>query len=172
MRLSAIVCLLILLYGCNGNSPNESADFESNETSYQEPEPSKTIDWKDGDTYSYDYTEEISKIDSLGNEEIITVYKRNKPSDESIICEPKICKWCSKSTYATNFSIEEYPNINWLRGEPDLNSIFGMLGSVLDGNTYYDLDNQKVRTEWRTNCEYNGPDGFCSEKCKSEYSYR
>lgn len=134
--------------------------------------PSKDIKWKDGNYYSYDYTEAITKVDSLGIEQTITVYKRNKPSEGDVACEPKICKWCSNTTYVSNYSIEEYPNINWLRGQPDLASIFGMLANIVDGNSYYDLDNNKVRTEWRTNCEYNGPEGFCSERCKSEYNYR
>ena len=35
-----------------------------------------------------------------------------------------------------------------------------------------DMDNNKIRTEWRINCNYPGPDGFCSLKCENEYKYR
>ena len=180
MKITQFFFLLIMvtILSCQGNKQNKTDEYIPEEISIgaedaiTEPEPSETIDWKDGNSYSYDYTEAITKTDSLGNEQIITVYKRNKPSDGDIVCEPKICKWCSNTTYAKNYSIKEYPNINWLRGQPDLSSIMGMLTSVIDGNSYYDLDNNRVRTEWITNCEYNGPDGFCSEKCKSEYNYR
>lgn len=176
LLLSSII--IIVLFSCQGNKSDKLDDYVIDEIKEEDtisdpiPESSETIDWKDGNTYSYNYTEEIIKTDSLGNEQVITVYKRNQPSDGEINCEPKVCKWCSNTTNANNYSIEEYPNINWLRGQPDLSSIMGMLTSIIDGNSYYDLDNNRVRTEWRTNCEYNGPNGFCSEKCKSEYSNR
>ncbi len=66
-----------------------------NETQSPEPEPLKQIEWKDGKTYSYNYTETITTKDSLGNEKEITVYKREKPKESDIICDKKICKWCS-----------------------------------------------------------------------------
>ena len=172
--------IFVSLISCKGSNGSNSDDYTPGGVEVgsdglmpeSEPEPSQNIDWKDGNVYSYDYTESIVKTDSLGNDQTITVYKRNKPSENSIVCEPKICKWCSNTSYAVNYTIEEYPNINWLRGQPDLSSVLGMFSSMLDGNKYYDFDNNMVRTEWRTNCEYNGPDGFCSERCKSEYSYR
>lgn len=169
------ICFLLILihFGCNNSNNQDSSKSGSTKTEiYIAPEPSKEIEWKDGNTYSYDYTETISRTDSLGNEQIITVYKRNRPEGDSGSCDSKICKWCSNTSYASNYSIEEYPNINWLRGEPDLNSFFGILGSLIDGNSYYDLDNNKVRTEWKANYEYIGPNGFCSEKCNSEYNNR
>lgn len=178
LQLILFSIIIIITYSCQDNKNDKSDDYVFDEIKLDDsapeemPELSETIDWKDGNTYSYNYTEEIIKTDSLGNEQVITVYKRNQPSDGEINCEPKVCKWCSNTTYANNYSIEEYPNINWLRGQPDLASIFGILSSMIDGNSYYDLENNRVRTEWRTNCEYVGPNGFCSEKCKSEYNYR
>lgn len=67
--------------------------------------------------------------------------------------------------------IEEYPNINWVRGQPDLNSIFGMFSIIFEGKTYYDFENSRIRTEWRINCNYSGPDEFCSLKSENEYDY-
>lgn len=138
----------------------------------EEVEELKQIDWKDGNTYSYAYTEEIQKTDSMGNPYTITVYKSNKPDDSEVTCDTKVCKWCGKEQYARSFVIEEYPNINWLRGEADLLSVFSMMYLIFDNQKYMDLDNNKVRTEWRVNCDYSGPDGFCSLKCENEYKYR
>jgi len=157
----------------NNKQNNENVDYNQNEQdASNEQENKKQIDWKDGNSYSYDYTETITKTDSLGNEEEITVYKQNKPSDADVYCKPKICKWCGKESTAYNYKIEEYPNINWLRGEPDLGSIIGMLGSIFDGIHYYDLENKKIRTEWNVKCDYYGPDEFCSNKCEYEYRNR
>jgi hypothetical protein len=179
-----LIFFVLLLAACQNNKSSEDPFGYMRDTSGQNiasespaPEdPSKNIEWRDGNTYSYDYTESISKIDSSGNEQIITVYKRNKPSEDNITCEPKVCKWCSQSVAATSYSIIEYPNLNWLRGEPDFTSIFsmliGMIGNMYNGNAYFDLENNKVRTEWVTNCDYPGPSGFCSLKCQSEYNSR
>lgn len=107
----------------------------------------------------------------MGNETLITVYKNNPPKENDIICETKVCKWCGKEVYAEDYKIEEYPNINWVRGKADLGSIFGMFSIMFEGKTYYDIDNNRIRTEWRVNCNYPGPDGFCSLKCENEYKY-
>jgi hypothetical protein len=178
------VLFVFLLSGCQDTKTSdnpfgymdESSETNSGVDNPSPIEPSTEIEWRDGNSYSYDYTETISKVDSLGNEQIITVYKRNKPSEDNIVCELKVCKWCSQSVAATSYSINEYPNLNWLRGEPDFTSIFsmliGMIGNMYNGNAYFDLENNKVRTEWVTNCDYTGPDGFCSLKCQSEYHNR
>lgn len=62
--------------------------------------------------------------------------------------------------YAENYEIEEYPNINCLKGAPDFPCIFGLFTSFFDGTHFYNMDNNKIRTEWRINCNYPGPDGF------------
>ncbi len=36
--------------------------------------------------------------------------------------------------------IEEYSNVNWARGQPDLNFIFGMFLIIFEGKTYYDFE--------------------------------
>ena len=148
------------------NSTEESSNFN------EEPEPLKQIEWKDGKIYSYNYTEIITTKDSSGNEIEITVYKSDKPKESDIICDKKICKWCSKEMYADNYEIEEYPNIKCLTAAPDFSCIIGLFTSIFDGTHFYDIDNNKVRTEWRINCNYPGPDGFCSLKCENEYKYR
>jgi hypothetical protein len=45
---------------------------------------------------------------------------------------------------------------------------YGMMGVIRD-RTYNDIENKRIRTEWRTECNYPGPNGFCSLKCKNEY---
>jgi hypothetical protein len=133
----------------------------------------KTVDWSDGKTYTYDYIEEIESKDSIGNIKVITVYKRDKPTDGN--CETKKCRWCSKEMNAEDYSIEEYPDINIYRGRGSIKSLWISLGSMIesmilsDSQPYFDLDNNKIRTEWRVKCDYGGPDGFCSMKCQSEY---
>jgi hypothetical protein len=92
---------------------------------------------------------------------------QNNPLNKyDIICEKKVCKCYGKEVYAESYSIEEYPNINWVRGQPDLNSIFGMFSIIFEGKTYYDFENDRIRTEWRKNCNYCGPAEFCSLKWK------
>lgn len=183
-KLTITLCVLLLVVftitSCKERKSNESTDSTEEKSSEDETQSSETeeaeqlkqIEWIDGNTYSYDYTETVTTKDSLGNEKEITIYKSRKPHESDIICDTKICKWCSKELYAENYKIEEYPNINWLRGTPDFSSIFGMFGSLFDGTHYYDLDNNKVRTEWKIKCNYRGPDGFCSLKCQNEYKYR
>ncbi len=177
--------LIALLSSCEGKKQPQPYDFEDSadtlgnaDDSYFAPnpsdenEPSKEIEWKNGNVYSYDYTESVNLTDSIGNVREITIYKQNRPSERDVVCEPKICKWCNTSIYASNYSINEYPNLNWLRGNADMSSIFSMLGMLLNGTSYLDLENNKIRTEWVTNCNYPGPDGFCSLKCESEYRNR
>ena len=150
------------------NSPEEIAN-EDGISSEPEPEPSKEIEWSDGNIYPYDYTEEMVIKDTLGNDRVITVYRRYKPTESDIECEPKTCKWCSKEVYSSNIKIEEFPNSLFNGG---MASFFGEMLLSLTGTTYIDLDNNRVRCEWKVECDYPGPDGFCSEKCKSEYEYR
>ena len=178
MKFTSIFLISILLISCdvttnksdqnNSNAHNDELEYKENEA----PPPPKQIEWSNGNIYSYDFTETITKIDSLGNETLITVYKNNPPNENDIICETKVCKWCSKEVNAENYEIEEYPNINWVRGRPDLASIFGMLSLMFEVKTYYDFDNNRIRTEWKVNCNYPGPNGFCSLKCENEYKYR
>lgn len=171
-----------MLTSCGGLNSGQSGSENGNngftdgpESGGQEEDPPpqpKQIQWSDGNYYSYDLTETIMKKDSLGNETEITVYKSNPPDERSIVCSPKSCKWCGKEVNATNYTIEEYPNINWVRGQPDFSSIFGMFTMMFEGKKYYDLDNNRIRTEWRTKCNYPGPDDFCSLKCENDYKYR
>lgn len=176
MKTIWIVILSALIISCdnmNGSMRSLGNNEEFTTEGSNEPPPSpptKDLEWSDGNYYSYDYTENINTTDSLGNEIEITIYKQNPPSE--IYCNSKVCKWCSKEVYADNYEIVEYPNINWIRGEPDLSSIFSMFTLIFDGKKFYDLDNNRIRTEWRVNCNYNGPDGFCSLKCENEYRYR
>jgi hypothetical protein len=141
------------------------------EEQYTPPSPSKEIEWADGNTYTYDYTEEIETKDSLGNVgKVFTIYKRNKPVD--VNCDTKECRWCRKEMYAESYSIEEFPDVDVLRGRGSYSSQNSFYLSVFTEPAHFDIDNKRIRTEWTVNCDYGGPDGFCSLKCKSEYNRR
>ena len=179
MKIISIFLISLFLLSCEDETTNKADQNSSKEKAdnseyleTEEPPPPKQLEWANGNIYSYDFTETIIKKDSLGIETVITVYKNNPPNEYDIICEKKVCKWCGKEVYAESYSIEEYPNINWVRGQPDLNSIFGMVSIIFEGKTYYDFENNRIRTEWRINCNYPGPDEFCSLKCENEYDYR
>ena len=53
-----------------------------------------------------------------------------------------------------------------------------MLRTIVIGRTALEVSNisnqknNRIRTEWRINCNYPGPDEFCSLKCENEYDYR
>lgn len=171
IKLIFSICLTILLSGCNENRQNDQALYDNNET-YSEPESSNTIDWSDGNSYSYDYIETLNLKDSLDNDRVISIYKTNKPSDNDILCEPKICKWCNNSTDASNYTIEEFPDLNWTSGDLSSISYLDLVGLTYAGTSYLDFQNNRLRTEWKVDCEYPGPVGFCSLKCENEYRYR
>lgn len=179
MRYIILILCCVLFISCkNENSYDVFQDYnitQDSSTIEEEivEEISKDVEWKDGNIYSYDYTETVNLKDSLGNDRIITIYKRNRPDENNIVCEPKVCKWCSNEFYSTNYTIKEYPNFDYLNGE-NLTSIYGMVGLLLTGEHihYIDLDNNMLRSEWNIECNYPGPDGFCSLRCENEYRYR
>ena len=180
--------LLLLCFGCKnsnlegggsmdniGNTTIGGDSSNSNgtppEEQYTPPQQSKEIEWADGNTYTYDYTEEIETKDSLGNiGKVFTIYKRNKPVD--VNCETKECRWCRKEIYAENYSIEEFPDLSALRGNGNYGSMYSFFMSMFSSTSYIDIDNKRIRTEWKVNCDYGGPDDFCSMKCQSEYNRR
>ena len=82
MRIIKQISIILVLIGCfscknsnldGGNTSNTIDNDSSNsngtppEEQYTPPQPSKEIEWADGNTYTYDYTEEIETKDSLGN---------------------------------------------------------------------------------------------------------
>lgn len=159
-------------------SQEQTEDEIVREPEYVEPEKPKQIEWSDGNTYSYEYTESIDTKDSTGNPITLTVYKQHKPDENEVNCELKTCKWCGRQVQAESYSIVEYPNINGFRDHTDAGSVFDVILNAAFGflNTdylnHFDLENRRIRTEWRLECNYPGPQGFCSLKCKSEYQYR
>jgi hypothetical protein len=158
-----------------GNTTIDDGSSNSNgtktEEQYTPPSPSKEIEWADGNTYTYDYTEEIETKDSLGNVgKVFTIYKRNKPVD--VNCETKECRWCRKEMYAESYSIEEFPDVDVLRGRGSYSSQNSFYLSVFTEPAHFDINNKRIRTEWKVNCDYGGPDDFCSMKCQSEYNNR
>jgi hypothetical protein len=185
----SIILVLIVCFSCKNNSsniddnqggrpkyggrPTNSQDTTSTPDT-DESGPmygDKEIEWADGNTYTYDYTEEIETKDSLGNVgKVFTIYKRNKPVN--VNCETKECRWCRKEIYAENYSIEEFPDLSALRGNGNYGSMYSFFMSMFSSTSYIDIDNKRIRTEWRVNCDYGGPDDFCSMKCQSEYNNR
>ena len=157
-----------------GNTTIDDGSPKSNGTTTEEqytPSPSKEIEWIDGNSYSYDYTAEVEAKDPDGNVgKVFIIYKRNLPTD--INCETKKCHWCRKEMYAENYTVTEYPDIDVLRGNGSYDSKIDFYISLFKDRAHFDIDNKKIRTEWRVNCDYGGPDGFCSMKCQSEYRYR
>ena len=160
------------IIGDGSSNSNETATEEQYTTTPQ----SKEIEWADGNTYTYDYTEQIKWEDSTGTRNV-TVYIKNKPTN--VDCEIKQCKWCSIEIQAQGYTIDEYPNLDVQReksnikeGFESLSSILQMLLSFDNPKKYFDLENNRIRTEWRVNCDYGGPEGFCSMKCQSEYNRR
>ena len=59
-----------------------------------------------------------------------------------------------------------------LRGKGNYGALFSFFASMISSSSYFDIDNKKIRTEWKVNCDYVGLDGFCSLKCKSENNRR
>jgi len=151
---------------------NKNNEGEFSETEWDDVEPSKYVDWANGNSYSYDYTESIETTDSLGNSIIYTVYKRNRPNESSINCDMKACRWCSKSIPASDYTLYEHPDISFLREGGNPLSLLSIVLDLLNFKTYIDFENHKVRTEWKLSCNYPGPNGFCSLKCESEYNNR
>lgn len=182
------ILLLLLFFSCKnsnldeGNNSNTIVDGSSNsngtstEEQFTPPPPSKEIEWADGNTYAYDYTEQIQWKDSLGTRDV-TVYIRNKPIN--IQCDIAKCEWCGEIMNSQGYTIDEYPNLDVQREKSNVKEGFKSLGSLIQmmlnfdsPKKYFDLDNNRIRTEWTVNCDYGGPDGFCSMKCQSEYNRR
>jgi hypothetical protein len=164
--------LIFVLVGCEDNlsSSGDSWNQKDRNSRFSEP-ATKQINWGDGNIYSYHFIETITKVDSLGNQRAIQVYKSAPPDEKEVICEGKVCEWCGREVQAGSYEIEEYPDINWLRGEESLASFIGALSMIFEGRRYFDLENNRIRTEWRINCNYPGPDGYCSPKCKRDHRY-
>ncbi len=184
------ILLLLLFFSCKnsnldeGNNSNTIVDGSSNsngtktttEEQYMPPPPPNEIEWIDGNTYTYDYTEQIQWKDSSGTRDV-TVYMRNKPTN--IQCDIVKCEWCGEIMNSQGYTIDEYPNLDVQREKSNIKEGFNSLGSLIkmilnfdSPKKYFDLDNNRIRTEWTVNCDYGGPDGFCSMKCQSEYNRR
>lgn len=200
-KIFSILLSIVILESCsNPTSTDNSVNFDSEEQVAPPPPPDGSeytegemeedggqnltpseIQWKDGKSYTYDYTEVIDYIDRAGETHQITVYKRNQPATVHQ-CDLLTCKWCSKQYDAVNYSVKEYPNISWMsKLEKDMNlyeaqeAFFGvyiekgMFGYDEARLNFYDLENNRVRIEWQYTCNYNSKD-FCSLKCESEYN--
>ena len=187
----SIVVVLIICFSCKNNSSNPddnqggnpkyggSPSNHQDTNSFPDPDESgpeygdKVVEWPDGNTYTYDYTEQIEWKDSTGTRDV-TVYMRNKPTN--VQCNIANCEWCGEEMSSQGYTIDEFPNLDVYRGKGNMmNAINSILQVAINGlrhKSYFDLDNNRIRTEWTVNCDYGGPDGFCSMKCQSEYNNR
>ena len=130
----------------------------------------KTVNWGDGNSYEYSYTEEINFEDINGEVTRITIYINPKNSNPN--CNNKKCKWCNTIIYSTNSYIEEFPNLSNLRENPNRESLADLVLSLgFNVKNYLDADNTNgisIRTEIINHCEYDEVNGYCSNKCYHE----
>jgi hypothetical protein len=75
-----------------GQKYSEEQVDESEYIEIDVPPRPKQLEWANGNIYSYDFTETITKNDSLGIETFIIVCKNNPPNKFEIIFEKKVCK--------------------------------------------------------------------------------
>jgi len=178
------------------NERASNIDFGQSESNKEENETAdnsdvvKVIDWIDGNNYTYDYIETITQKADDGTLNTFTIYRKNKPNTSIHDCAEQKCKWCGKIYFAENYelkeipNLKEMPNLNWIKENLNTNSLSPLgetivgdiiLGGIFEngelGNKlYYDLNNNKIRTDWIINCNYSNPYGFCSNKCNTEYN--
>jgi arsenate reductase-like glutaredoxin family protein len=130
----------------------------------------KTINWGDGGSYDYYYTEIINIEDTNGEITPIKVYINNVPVNPD--CETKKCKWCNSTINLLNSYTEEYPNLDNLRENPNRDSLAQfMLSLGLNASSYISANNSKgvaIRTITSQICEYEDVNGYCSQKCYHE----
>lgn len=172
--ISIVVSIVMATVGlsCSQSYDSEGSDFENMDSEEVELSVNsiKQVEWSNGSVYTYDYTEEYSESDDQGNEKLYTVYKTYRPQDEDVTCDSKECKWCGKEIMAKSFTIDEYPDVYDYVGLLLIDAMGGR-------NSYIDVENSKIRKEWRISCDYGisdyrHNDFFCSLKCENEYRYR
>lgn len=193
---------ILLLIGCNENRNNKEAkindsvqknldssahqegrndnaleqNYESDEErSHEEGIEMKLINWSDGNSYEYYFTEVINITDPKGNVEPVTIYRNNIPSNTN--CENKKCSWCNTIIYPVSSNYEEYPDISGVRKYADNGSIASLLwnlGGDISKYIYTDESTNTfaIRTEGILICNYDDVNGFCSNRCYYESKNR
>jgi hypothetical protein len=166
--ISFVISIVMATIGlsCSQSYDLEGSDFDNMDSEEVELSANsiKQVEWSNGSVYTYDYTEEYSERDAQGNEKFYTVYRTHRPQEEDVTCDSKECKWCGKEMMAQSITIEEYPDATDYVGLLLIDAMGGR-------NSYIDVENSKIRSEWRISCNY-GINGFCSLKCENEYRYR
>ncbi|MBP6754517.1 MAG: hypothetical protein KA210_00105 [Bacteroidia bacterium] len=182
---------LLIFIGCKKNEPlinssNSSDDIQSlvvdslDSTSLQldneqvsDDEELKTINWVDGNSYDYYYTEIINVEDTNGEIIPVKIYINNVPVDSD--CKTKKCKWCNSTINLVNSYTEEFPNLDNLRENPNRETIGQVMLSLGLSTTSFMSSNSStgvsIRTVTNTVCEYDEVNGYCSKKCYHEENY-
>lgn len=164
-----------LLNNTKTNSEEPIEDYLENPEQDLESNTKKVIEWSDGNSYEYDFTEVINLTDPKGNVEPVTIYRNNIPSNTN--CENKKCSWCNTIIYPVSYDYEEYPDISGVRkyaNNSSIVSLFWNLGGDISKYTYTDesTDTIAIRTEWILVCKYEEVNGYCSNKCYYESKNR
>lgn len=181
--------IFILIFGCKKNEESQDSGIIVNDTQNQnyddstslqlndeavyEEEGVKTINWRDGGSYEYYYTEIINIEDTNGEIITVTVYINNVPVNSD--CEIKKCKWCNSNINLVNSYYEEFPNLDNLRENPNRETIGQVMLSLgMFATSYMFVENSNgvsIRTVTNTICEYDEFKGYCSKKCYHEENY-
>lgn len=181
--------LLLMFIGCKKNEPliNSINSADDNQTSVVdsaslqlnnnelvfEDEEIKIINWADGNSYDYYYTEIINVEDTNGEIIPVKIYINNVPVNSD--CKTKKCKWCNSIINLVNSYTEEFPNLGNLRENPNRESLGQVMLSLgLSGNSFMSVDNSSgvsIRTVTNLICEYDDYKDYCSKKCYNEENY-
>ena len=188
-----IIALLPFIASC-GNMGNVIPGNEEELIEKFEEPVHKHIQWKDGNTYPYDYIDEYIEKDSIGRNYTWTVYRSYPSSASDVECHSYKCHWCGKEVNSTGYSFKEYPTALLYRIEGKQFDLFN-LGDVVDDEEvedeprnmaeqmmasmagrwvlavkkFTDYDNHKILLLMKKKCKYDAPEGFCSLKCQYEY---
>jgi hypothetical protein len=184
-----IIYILIFnsILSCNGINKSTS-DIENTDTEIQnqnyvnstslqldnevvsEDEEIKTINWGDGSSYDYYYTEIINIEDTNGDIIPVKLYINNVPVNSD--CKTKKCNWCNSMINLVNSYHEEFPNLDNLRENPNRESIGQVMLSLgISATSFMSANNStgvSIRTVTNTICEYDEVNGYCSKKCYHE----
>jgi hypothetical protein len=134
----------------------------------------KTVNWGDGNSYDYYYTENINFEDLNGEIIPITVYINNVPVNSD--CKIKKCKWCNSIINLKNNYTEEFPNLDDFRKNPNRESMAQLITSLgVSIYNYVSVDKSSkkisIRTETNNICDYDEVHGYCSNKCYYEANH-
>lgn len=160
-----------LLNNTKTNSEEPIEDYLENPEQDSESNTKKVIEWSDGNSYEYDFIDEIDITDNQNGEVFpVKIYRNNYPSESN--CKNKNCNWCNSLIYPVSYNYEEYPNLNDLFKYKTVGSILGLIYQTGGDNAAYINEFEAIRTEWILVCNYDEVNGYCSNKCYYESKNR